>query len=397
MSGESQNDGKREKKIAVVIHEAKEPKDKLVRGLEGSRVTERSEDLKAKDFKSLDYEEQQRSPGDLFDAVDYYDFKEESDEDEDEPKCLADSLAALVGKPKFHDVMFIVGEDKVEIPAHRMMLGTRSKVFDTMLYPPSGSQKDSKDTVIEIRVPDCTPDAFYIMLRHLYAGIVEMDADLLRDILYVARKYSIDTLKYECLEFLKKGLTVENVCQLLESEGFSDSPYPFEFIEDHTDEILPTLGFLKLTKKSIEALYGSQNLKVNELQLYIQLLEWGRAECRRSGIDPTNENLREMIWPMLQNIRFTVMNMEDIAKTVNNTNILTSKEILALLTYQGIKVKEDKEKEEKEKDKDKDKDYKEEKEEKDGKGQTTTTSRGGLPEAWFNTEKKTRSSSSDRF
>jgi len=43
------------------------------------------------------------------------------------------------------------------------------------------------------------------------------------------------------------------------------------------------------------------------------------------------------------------MNMEDIAKTVNNTNILTSKEILALLTYQGIKVKEDKEKEEKEK------------------------------------------------
>jgi len=122
--------------------------------------------------------------------------------------------------------------------------------------------------------------------------------------------------------------------------------------------------------------------------LYIQLLEWGRAECRRSGIDPTNENLREMIWPMLQNIRFAVMNMEDIAKTVNNTNILTSKEILALLTYQGIKVKEDKEKEEKEKDKDKDKDYKEEKEEKDGKGQTTTTSRGGLPDAWFNTEKK---------
>jgi hypothetical protein len=42
------------------------------------------------------------------------------------------------------DVVFLVGPDAKEIPAHRMFLAVRNPVFELMLYPPEGESQEVK-------------------------------------------------------------------------------------------------------------------------------------------------------------------------------------------------------------------------------------------------------------
>jgi hypothetical protein len=47
---------------------------------------------------------------------------------------LADALGLFVNNSKWSDVVFLVGEKKEKISAHKFMLAARSKVFEAMFY-----------------------------------------------------------------------------------------------------------------------------------------------------------------------------------------------------------------------------------------------------------------------
>jgi hypothetical protein len=117
------------------------------------------------------------------------------------------------------DVVFLVGPDAREIPAHRTFLAMRSPVFELMLFPQyPGQEKDSKELSagrertsaywtcehliiylmpvcvsigkrMEIKVPDASPDNFLTMLRCIYTGRADhIDASNLNELIYLAKK-----------------------------------------------------------------------------------------------------------------------------------------------------------------------------------------------------------------
>jgi len=69
--------------------------------------------------------------------------------------CISGSL---VESGELTDVKFLIGEKKVEIRAHKLILALSSPVFTSMFYSPYESQN-----VIEI--PDCQPEAFQAMIQ----------------------------------------------------------------------------------------------------------------------------------------------------------------------------------------------------------------------------------------
>jgi len=62
-------------------------------------------------------------------------------------------------RKEFHtDLIFLVGPEKKEIKAHKLILSSASPVFETMFY---GKLKEESET---IKIPDVDFNAFKIML-----------------------------------------------------------------------------------------------------------------------------------------------------------------------------------------------------------------------------------------
>jgi hypothetical protein len=58
-------------------------------------------------------------------------------------RYLGDAFGLLAGKTLYSDVTVVVGKDKVEVPAHRMILAARSPTLEALLYPKDGKKPAS--------------------------------------------------------------------------------------------------------------------------------------------------------------------------------------------------------------------------------------------------------------
>jgi hypothetical protein len=64
------------------------------------------------------------------------------------------------------DVKLLIGEEKAEIRAHKLILALSSPVFTSMFYSPLLESQD----VIEI--PDCRPEAFQALVQVSPATVI---------------------------------------------------------------------------------------------------------------------------------------------------------------------------------------------------------------------------------
>lgn len=101
-------------------------------------------------------------------------------------------------------------EDR-EFKVHRNVLIVRSPVFASML------QLDTKENATGIvDIPDCSVEAFEVFLSYIYSGSADtISSDNVFDLYYAADKYQMNDLKYECVEYMEKKLSVENFCAVM--------------------------------------------------------------------------------------------------------------------------------------------------------------------------------------
>ena len=120
------------------------------------------------------------------------------------------------------DVHFIVGNDsnKERIAAHKLILSIGSPVFNAMFH--GTGQQMIELSVNEIEIPDIEPIAFRSLLRYLYTDDVCIEADTVMSVLYTAKKYAVNALEKECVEFLKKNIRSDNAFMLLSQARLFD-------------------------------------------------------------------------------------------------------------------------------------------------------------------------------
>uniref|UniRef100_A0AC34RRQ1 BTB domain-containing protein n=1 Tax=Panagrolaimus sp. JU765 TaxID=591449 RepID=A0AC34RRQ1_9BILA len=298
------------------------------------------------------------------------------------------------------DVVFIVGEEKEKIKAHKLVLGAASDVFFAMFFgglsehglrhfkkpPPSLMEDDSEDSLCSsensectdsenedsgepffkkpnmskenipkspvdgffnglqiVHVPDVAPIAFKIMVDYIYSNIkgIEINEDNVMQTLYSAKKYDIRQLVDACVRYLLNGLTASNaVCLLSQARLFEEEillQRCFEMIDKHTDIALAPENVTDIDRTTLMEVLGRSHLDpTSELVVFRAAQSWAEAECERRELAPTVENLREVLGSAMKMIRFPLMNVHEFGQAASSA-ILTCEEIAEVFLYLTVK------------------------------------------------------------
>ncbi|KAL7303982.1 hypothetical protein TKK_0003638 [Trichogramma kaykai] len=110
---------------------------------------------------------------------------------------------------EFSDVKLIVEEQ--EIPAHKIVLAAASPVFRAMFTHDMLENLENS-----VKIMDITENIVNEMLRFIYTGKFDAtETDKIIELLAVADKYQIDSLKIRCEKMLHADLSSENAIDIL--------------------------------------------------------------------------------------------------------------------------------------------------------------------------------------
>ena len=227
------------------------------------------------------------------------------------------------------DVKFVVpvsteeSESKKVIPSHKFVLAISSPVFFAMFYGKIAETKDS------IELPDCEYESLLELFRFLYSDRVNLSGSNVMQVLYLANKYMVPSLRQKCTEYLRKNLTASNVCSILpHAQKFEDQDLEdrcWEVIEKQTTE---AVTFVTVERSLVESVVKREVLNVNEVKLFKAVDRWATKACERQGITPEGEAKRRILGEdIVKAIRFPVMPQKEFASVVFDSAILTWKEV----------------------------------------------------------------------
>ena len=98
-----------------------------------------------------------------------------------------------------------------EFSAHRNILKARSPVFASTFR---NEMKEKATGVIDIE--DCDPSSFSDFLCFLYCGDLEiLTTENVFSLFTTSDKYDVQDLRVECLEFMKKNLSIDTFCDTI--------------------------------------------------------------------------------------------------------------------------------------------------------------------------------------
>ncbi|XP_065204315.1 speckle-type POZ protein-like [Planococcus citri] len=120
-----------------------------------------------------------------------------------ECSLLSNDMEKCFNEDRFKDVKILVKGE--EFRAHKMILATRSSVFEKMLCV---DMLESKKNYIDIT--DMEPATFKEMLRYIYTGKVKNLDELAFELLPAADRFDLEELKIMCEGVLLKKLSPDN-------------------------------------------------------------------------------------------------------------------------------------------------------------------------------------------
>ena len=219
-----------------------------------------------------------------------------------------------------------------KIPAHKFLLAICSPVFYAMFYGELAEKKDSID------VSDCDHKSLLELFRFVYSDEVNLNADNVMQVLYLAKKYMLPSLAGKCFEFLRENLDASNVFHVLpnvqkyEEKDLED--HCWEVIDKQANEAVKSDGFVTIKKSMLEELVERDSLNVREVELFKAVDCWATKECEKQGLAAEGFVKRKVLGErIIKAIRFPVMEQQEFADVVLDCDILTKKESIDLMKY----------------------------------------------------------------
>ncbi|XP_043287798.1 speckle-type POZ protein-like isoform X2 [Venturia canescens] len=124
------------------------------------------------------------------------------------PKNILQHIKVLFEEKILCDVNFIIGDE--EFPAHKTIVAAQSKVFQAMFL--NEMLEKEKGTV---NIPDTRAEVFQKFLDYLYTGEVDNFEDIVDELIVIADKYQVSTLKETCTNYMLLNLCETNVVKYL--------------------------------------------------------------------------------------------------------------------------------------------------------------------------------------
>ena len=223
-------------------------------------------------------------------------------------------------------------KSKMAIPAHKMVLAVCSPVFFAMFCGDLAERSES------VYLPDCEYEGVLEMLRYIYGGEPELNESNVMQVLYVAKKYLVNSLAVKCIEFLRGNLDTANVfCVLSHAQQYGEKilvDQCWEMIDLETEDVVKSDGFVTIERSLLEALVKRDSLSISEVDLFQAVDLWATNECQRQGL-PSDANVKRSILgeKIVKEIRFPVMKEKEFASVVLDSEILNPQEVVAMVKH----------------------------------------------------------------
>ncbi len=237
------------------------------------------------------------------------------------------------------DVSFTCGESSRIFHAHKYVLATSSAVFFAMFYG-NLAQKEST-----IPIADTDEESFEEFLRYLYTDDCKITAENAIGVIYLAKKYLIPSLPEKCCEVLEESIKSDNVFTVLEQAiQFDEKKLEakcWDIVSLETLECINSDAFCSIGSQTLNALLKKEMLTVAEVELFKAVMKWVDSESARQGINIEEDKTarRRVLGDSVYEIRFLQMSLEDFAKYVSSTGILTEAEVISIFQkFSGLDV-----------------------------------------------------------
>eukprot|EP00742_Colponemidia_sp_Colp-10_P004078 GILJ01004352.1.p1 GENE.GILJ01004352.1~~GILJ01004352.1.p1 ORF type:complete len:591 (-),score=93.69 GILJ01004352.1:286-2058(-) len=213
---------------------------------------------------------------------------------------LSSCLRELVNNSLLSDVVFLVGENRTPIMAHKAILAIRCAFFRAMF---GGDMREAYQR--EVYIPNIPPDAFLALLHHLYTGSFVLNPDIAMDVMAAANQYGLDEVKRACSEYIYSSVDASNACFFLHAAQMHEAEdlfqFCFKFIEEHTSELFSNDTFLDLTPELLIVLLKSDHLNSTEMELFQAVIRWGAAKAQISNLcmSPAQTTVKAVTLPDL--------------------------------------------------------------------------------------------------
>lgn len=228
----------------------------------------------------------------------------------DEFATPAERLASLKGKTILSDMTFIVGSGEAKIPGHRFVLSLVSESFE------------SCDR--EIRIADFEVEIFMEFLGYIYSGEVTLSDTTALEMLKLANRYSVDFLKKDCVDFLRRNIKVTNVLQCLDlgiELDVKDLKFEsLDVISDFTQSVLQQDAFLEISLDTLRHILELDIVICTEYEIFQAAMRWADAECQRQELEGNCENYNKVLGDTMDLIRFSAMEPEFAEEFRNMTD-----------------------------------------------------------------------------
>lgn len=225
--------------------------------------------------------------------------------DEFEIDTISSAIPNLYLSKKLADFHFICkshdGQVK-RIPAHKFLLVVLSEVFRAM-FNGSWIEQD------EVEIVDASAEAFEEFLQFFYRKKATLTMENVAEVMNLGKKYDITECFNICAEYLKRNITLDNICWSYNLAIHLEHEKLRQLCEiiigPNAEAVLSSDSFLECNPKTVERILQMDSLKCSEAEIFKSLLEWIKAQSQQN--DLTREIVVVKYGDLLHRIRFGLM------------------------------------------------------------------------------------------
>uniref|UniRef100_A0A146KZ69 BTB/POZ domain-containing protein 19 n=3 Tax=Lygus hesperus TaxID=30085 RepID=A0A146KZ69_LYGHE len=209
------------------------------------------------------------------------------------PQLLEDMQRLLEDK-EHADLAFLVGREEAPIYAHRLIMMTRCKSFQTAKrgevcrIPGSSVVPGAPGTPTPVRLPHVQPEAFRQFLQYVYTGKIILQDTGVFEMMTLAQDLGMEELRTTCEDHVTSTLSVMNACTFLAAameiqdrctggkgtKSFVDRC--ISYIGENAAECVKTNSFLNLPKEALIKLMSSDCVALEEEDVWRAVLSWAK-------------------------------------------------------------------------------------------------------------------------
>ncbi|GBC02782.1 hypothetical protein RclHR1_04810013 [Rhizophagus clarus] len=201
---------------------------------------------------------------------------------------LSQNLLEILNDDEYCDITIEVGNDPhVKIfRAHMVILNYRSTYLRRIL---SINKKKNDGTLVQIKLPNISPEIFQIILKYIYGGklsLEEYDTLDIVKILVTASELSLHELVTHLQSYLIRNKTnwMEQNFNLIYQTSFENNSflelqkYCTNLISEDPDKVFESLDFSTISENLLISIIQSDNLQMEEVQIWEHVLKWGLSQ-----------------------------------------------------------------------------------------------------------------------